>query len=106
MEPGFTITVNGVAREVASGPERSLLEVLREELGVTGPKPGCGEGVCGACTVGAAGPPGRDGVHHPGRRGRRAAGHDGGRPRSPRSRACEARRALLGKGPDPLREVT
>jgi aerobic-type carbon monoxide dehydrogenase small subunit (CoxS/CutS family) len=51
MEPGFTITVNGVAREVAAGPERSLLEVLREELGVTGPKPGCGEGVCGACTV-------------------------------------------------------
>jgi nicotinate dehydrogenase subunit B len=51
MEPGFTITVNGVAREVAAGPERSLLEVLREELGVTGPKPGCGEGACGACTV-------------------------------------------------------
>src|SRR5579863_7812289 len=51
MEPGFTITVNGVAREVAAGPERSLLEVLREELGVMGPKPGCGEGACGACTV-------------------------------------------------------
>ena len=51
MEPGFTITVNGVAREVAPGPERSLLEVLREELGITGPKPGCGEGACGACTV-------------------------------------------------------
>ena len=51
MEPGFTIIVNGVAREVAAGPERSLLEVLREELGVMGPKPGCGEGVCGACTV-------------------------------------------------------
>jgi len=29
MEPGFMITVNGVAREVAPGPERSLLEVLR-----------------------------------------------------------------------------
>jgi aerobic-type carbon monoxide dehydrogenase small subunit (CoxS/CutS family) len=51
MEPGFTITVNGVAREVAPGPERSLLEVLREELGITGPKLGCGEGACGACTV-------------------------------------------------------
>jgi aerobic-type carbon monoxide dehydrogenase small subunit (CoxS/CutS family) len=51
MEPGFTITVNGVAHEVAPGPERSLLEVLREELGITGPKLGCGEGACGACTV-------------------------------------------------------
>ncbi|MGH3165476.1 MAG: 2Fe-2S iron-sulfur cluster-binding protein, partial [Trebonia sp.] len=51
MEPGFTFTVNGVAREVAAGPERSLLEVLREELGITGPKLGCGEGMCGACTV-------------------------------------------------------
>jgi hypothetical protein len=45
------ITVNGVAHEVAPRPERSLLEVLREELGITGPKPGCGEGACGACTV-------------------------------------------------------
>jgi isoquinoline 1-oxidoreductase len=51
MEPGFTITVNGAAREVAAGPERSLLEVLREELGITGPKLGCGEGACRACTV-------------------------------------------------------
>lgn len=51
MEPGFMITVNGVAREVPPGPERSLLEVLREELGITGPKLGCGEGACGACTV-------------------------------------------------------
>jgi len=51
MQPGFTITVNGVAREVAAGVERSLLEVLREELGITGPKLGCGEGECGACTV-------------------------------------------------------
>jgi isoquinoline 1-oxidoreductase len=51
MEPGFTVTVNGVAREVAAEPERSLLEVLREELGITGPKLGCGEGMCGACTV-------------------------------------------------------
>jgi nicotinate dehydrogenase subunit B len=51
MQPGFTVTVNGVPREVAAGPERSLLEVLREELGITGPKLGCGEGMCGACTV-------------------------------------------------------
>jgi aerobic-type carbon monoxide dehydrogenase small subunit (CoxS/CutS family) len=45
------LTVNGVARPLAPGPERSLLYVLREELGLTGAKYGCGEGECGACTV-------------------------------------------------------
>jgi len=47
----FTITVNGVQRQVAADGGRSLLEVLREDLDVTGPKLGCGEGACGACTV-------------------------------------------------------
>jgi isoquinoline 1-oxidoreductase len=45
------VVVNGVPVDVPREPERSLLGVLRDELGVTGPKPGCGEGVCGACTV-------------------------------------------------------
>src|SRR5262245_28023464 len=45
------LSVNGVAASVGRGPDPSLLEVLRDELDVTGPKPGCGEGVCGACTV-------------------------------------------------------
>ena len=47
------LTVNGVVRDIdtdAPGP-RSLLEVLREDLGLTGAKYGCGEGECGACTV-------------------------------------------------------
>ena len=35
----------------ATDPERSLLEVLREDLGLTGTKYGCGEGQCGACSV-------------------------------------------------------
>jgi nicotinate dehydrogenase subunit B len=48
---GFTITVNGTERQVTAADGRSLLEVLREDLGVTGPKLGCGEGACGACTV-------------------------------------------------------
>jgi aerobic-type carbon monoxide dehydrogenase small subunit (CoxS/CutS family) len=53
IQPSGTLrlTVNGVAAEVPREPDRSLLGVLRDELDVTGPKPGCGEGVCGACTV-------------------------------------------------------
>ena len=52
-----TLTVNGVAREIASEPERSLLAVLREEFDLTGAKYGCGEGACGACTVLVEGEP-------------------------------------------------
>jgi len=44
-------TVNGKATSVDTEPERLLLEVLREDLGLTGTKYGCGEGQCGACTV-------------------------------------------------------
>jgi aerobic-type carbon monoxide dehydrogenase small subunit (CoxS/CutS family) len=44
-------TVNGTARSVDTEPERPLLEVLREDLGLTGTKYGCGEAQCGACTV-------------------------------------------------------
>jgi aerobic-type carbon monoxide dehydrogenase small subunit (CoxS/CutS family) len=45
------LVVNGVRRRVESDPERLLLYVLRDELGLTGAKYGCGEGQCGACTV-------------------------------------------------------
>jgi len=44
-------TLNGEAREVASHPMARLLDVLREDCGLTGTKEGCGEGECGACTV-------------------------------------------------------
>lgn len=44
-------TLNGAAVEVETHPLRRLLDVLREELGLTGTKEGCGEGECGACTV-------------------------------------------------------
>ena len=47
----MNLTVNGVAREVDSGPLTSLLTVLREELGIHSPKAGCEAGGCGACTV-------------------------------------------------------
>ena len=46
-----TLVVNGVAHVVESPAERPLLAVLRGELGITGPKLGCGEGRCGACVV-------------------------------------------------------
>jgi aerobic carbon-monoxide dehydrogenase small subunit len=44
-------TLNGARTEVASHPMARLLDVLREECGLTGTKEGCGEGECGACTV-------------------------------------------------------
>lgn len=45
------LTVNGTPHELDVEPEMPLLWALRDELGVTGPKYGCGIGVCGACTV-------------------------------------------------------
>ena len=45
------LTVNGTAVEVDVEPEMPLLWVLRDELGITGPKYGCGIAQCGACTV-------------------------------------------------------
>lgn len=51
MDATITLTVNGEKRTVVTDPTRPLLEVLREDLHVTGPKYGCGEGQCGACTV-------------------------------------------------------
>ncbi|MGI6238613.1 MAG: (2Fe-2S)-binding protein [Christensenellales bacterium] len=46
-----TLHVNGEAREVAVRPADLLLDVLRDQLGLTGAKPGCLNGDCGACTV-------------------------------------------------------
>lgn len=45
------ITVNGEHHEVFIKPKRLLVEVLRDELGLTGTKRGCNTGACGACTV-------------------------------------------------------
>lgn len=44
-------TINGTHYEVETAPLRRLLDVLREDLRLTGTKEGCGEGECGACTV-------------------------------------------------------
>lgn len=51
MKQIINLTVNGEAREVAVEPRRTLLEVLRDELNLTGTKKGCDTGECGACTV-------------------------------------------------------
>ncbi len=45
------LTLNGRRVDVAAHPMKRLLDVLREECGLTGTKEGCGEGECGACTV-------------------------------------------------------
>jgi aerobic-type carbon monoxide dehydrogenase small subunit (CoxS/CutS family) len=49
--PKFQLHVNGRDRTVETDDDRPLLDVLREDLGLTGAKYGCGEGECGACTV-------------------------------------------------------
>src|SRR2546428_242761 len=51
MDATIQFTVNGRRREVTTDPDRPLLDVLREDLGLTGTKYGCGEGQCGACSV-------------------------------------------------------
>jgi len=51
MDATFTLTVNGQTRTVTTDPQRPLLDVLREDLQLTGVKYGCGEGQCGSCTV-------------------------------------------------------
>jgi len=51
MDATITLTVNGRKRTVTSDPQRPLLDVLREDLQLTGAKYGCGEVQCGACSV-------------------------------------------------------
>ncbi|MBU1156969.1 MAG: (2Fe-2S)-binding protein [Proteobacteria bacterium] len=47
----ITLTVNGVARQALVEPNQTLTSLLRDELGLTGTKHGCGVGDCGCCTV-------------------------------------------------------
>ena len=51
MQERISLLVNGQQRSVTSDPNRPLLDALREDLGLTGCKFGCGERQCGACTV-------------------------------------------------------
>jgi xanthine dehydrogenase YagT iron-sulfur-binding subunit len=50
-EAAIMLTINGVGTEVVVDTRTSLLDLLREELGLTGTKKGCDHGQCGACTV-------------------------------------------------------
>jgi aerobic-type carbon monoxide dehydrogenase small subunit (CoxS/CutS family) len=59
MPERIEMTVNGKRVTVQTDPHRSLLDVLREDLKLTGAKYGCGEGQCGACTVLIDGQPAR-----------------------------------------------
>ena len=47
----ISLSVNGTTHELDVAPARRLLDVLRDDLGLTGVKEGCGEGECGTCTV-------------------------------------------------------
>jgi aerobic-type carbon monoxide dehydrogenase small subunit (CoxS/CutS family) len=51
MERDIQLDINGKHVTVTTDEERPLLDVLREDLGLTGTKYGCGEGECGVCTV-------------------------------------------------------
>ena len=55
----FTLNINGTAHEVDAEPETPLLWVLRDNIGLTGTKFGCGIAQCGACTVHIDGQPAR-----------------------------------------------
>jgi aerobic-type carbon monoxide dehydrogenase small subunit (CoxS/CutS family) len=47
----ISLNLNGEVREAKAGLTTTLLEVIRDQLGLTGAKKGCNQGVCGACTV-------------------------------------------------------
>lgn len=51
MKKIISLTIDGVPFELAVEPRRTLLELLREDLNLTGTKKGCGIGDCGSCTV-------------------------------------------------------
>ena len=53
--PSYSLAINGQRRTIEADADTPLLWVIRDTLGLTGTKFGCGEGVCGACTIHRAG---------------------------------------------------
>jgi len=51
VDISFELTVNGTTHRITTDPNRTHLDVIREDLNLTGTKYGCGEGQCRACTV-------------------------------------------------------
>lgn len=51
MEVTVSVTVNGIAKYINTEPDRSILDVLRDDLQTTGSWPRCGVGRCGGCVV-------------------------------------------------------
>ncbi|MBZ0216987.1 MAG: 2Fe-2S iron-sulfur cluster binding domain-containing protein, partial [Fimbriimonadaceae bacterium] len=47
----ITLHVNGETHEIAAKPSHMLVEVIRDQIGLTGTKSGCSSGACGACTL-------------------------------------------------------
>jgi aerobic carbon-monoxide dehydrogenase small subunit len=51
MKKQITLRVNGQTYKIAVEPRQTLIDIIRDELGLTGTKEGCGAGSCGSCTV-------------------------------------------------------
>jgi carbon-monoxide dehydrogenase small subunit len=51
MKQAIQLRINGIAYDVLASPEDLLIDVLRQKVGLTGTKKGCGQGDCGTCTV-------------------------------------------------------
>ncbi|MDH3699180.1 MAG: 2Fe-2S iron-sulfur cluster-binding protein [Flavobacteriaceae bacterium] len=49
--PSYTITINNAKKPISADPDTPLLWIIRDNLGLTRTKFGCGKGICGTCTV-------------------------------------------------------